>query len=159
MFKKIILLVLFTFLLSQPVVATGGVEYNLPYPGILPDSPVYVLKVMRENIFSFFIRDPKQKAFYQLFLSDKRLAAGLALVGKKNYDLGATTILKSQEYFTQAVDLAARLKDPDLTAKLIVSGSKHEELISDLATSEKIQKALAADQKDKNRVLELSTPQ
>ena len=43
----------------------------------------------------------------------------------------------------------------DLTSKLVVAGTKHEEVIGGLTGNENLQKALIANQKDKNRVLEL----
>ena len=154
MIKKSLLVLLFSLLFPVSVLANSGVEYNLPYPGVLPDSPLYVLKVARDNVVSFFIRDPKQKAFYLLFLSDKRLAAGEILVKNNKTDLGITTVKISQEYYTKAVDLAVKVKDLSLTEKLIVAGVKHNDFMVDLA-SPKLSEAISGNQKDKNRVLEL----
>jgi hypothetical protein len=154
MIKKSLLVLLFSLLFPVSVLANSGVEYNLPYPGVLPDSPLYVLKVARDNVVSFFIRDPKQKAFYLLFLSDKRLAAGEILVKNNKTDLGITTVKISQEYYTKAVDLAVKVKDLSLTEKLIVAGVKHNDVMVDLA-SPKLSEAISGNQKDKNRVLEL----
>ena len=154
MIKKSLLVLLFSLLFPVSVLANSGVEYNLPYPGVLPDSPLYVLKVALDNVVSFFIRDPKQKAFYLLFLSDKRLAAGEILVKNNKTDLGITTVKISQEYYTKAVDLAVKVKDLSLTEKLIVAGVKHNDVMVDLA-SPKLSEAISGNQKDKNRVLEL----
>lgn len=140
---------------------TAKVEYSLPYPGVLPDNPLYILKIFRDRIVEAFLTDQKQLAFYELFLSDKRLAAGQALVNNNKADLGAATILQAQDYYHKATDLAVKLQNNDLRDKIIVAGSKHEEVITDLqpkvsgAASTKLGTALLADQKDKNRVLEL----
>lgn len=132
-----------------------GVEYNLPYPGILPDHPLYILKLARDNVVSGLIFDAKKKAFYQLFLSDKKFAAGQMLITKGKNDLGWTTILKSQEIYTQVVDKVIILKDQDLNSKIVVSGVKREEVMDQLSGDAKKQKAYSLNQKDKNRVLEL----
>ncbi|HSW97310.1 MAG TPA: hypothetical protein VLF89_05800, partial [Candidatus Saccharimonadales bacterium] len=34
------------------------IQYDLPYPGLLPDNPLYSLKVLRDKIVEFFISDP-----------------------------------------------------------------------------------------------------
>ncbi len=154
MFKKFFLLLILLFFSSRPVLA-AGVEYNLPYPGLLPDSPFYLFKMARDNIVERFISDPRQKAFYLLLMSDKRLAAGQALIKKGEVSAGSAAVVKSQEYYTRAVDAAVKIKNLDLTSKLVVAGTKHEEVIGGLTGNENLQKALIANQKDKNRVLEL----
>lgn len=150
-----------SFLFGQGALAFRGVEYDLPYPGILPDSPVYFLKVARDNLFLALLREEKQQAFYYLFLSDKRLAAGQMLIRQGKKDLGATTILKAQEYFRQATNLAEKVNYRELTEKLIVAGMKHLEVIesylfydADLM-GEKVQKAYSWAQEDQERVRKL----
>lgn len=146
--------------MSRPVLASS-VEYNLPYPGVLPDSPLYILKVFRDNLVTQFMFDQKQKAFYQLFLSDKRLAAAQALMVNKKTDIAVSTVVKGEEYYRQAVDLAIKVRDQGLTEKLAVSAQKHEDVISDLETkvsgsaNDKLNLAFVSNQKAKNRVLEL----
>lgn len=110
--------------------AATSVEYALPYPGILPDSPFYFLKVARDQIMTFFVTDPRQKSFYLIFLSDKRAAAGEALIKGGKVALAKTTLEKGEEYFSQAVDLAGKTNDKDLLAKLAVSGAKHSEILA-----------------------------
>lgn len=154
MVQKVLLFLVVLFFVGRPVLA-AGVEYNLAYPGMLPDSPFHVLKTTRDNLMEFLLRDPKQKAFYLLLLSDKRLAAGQALIAKKKTALGETTITKSQEYYTRSVDLALKVNDIDLISKLVVAGTKHEEVIAGLPASEILQAALKADQNDRDRVLKI----
>jgi hypothetical protein len=82
--KKVFLASILIFLLfvkSDVVVAkeaTGSasienVEYYLPYPGLLPDNPLYYLKAIRENIQKFFISDPLRKAQFDLLQANKTL--------------------------------------------------------------------------------------
>lgn len=132
--KKVFLLILFLFLLSKPAIAVG-VEYYLPYPGILPDSPFYVLKVLRDKVVSWTIQDPVQKSFYLLLLSDKRLAAGQVLINSGKEEIGANTLMQSGEYFKDSIDLAEKLsreKRQDLISKLVVAGAKHTQVVGAL---------------------------
>ena len=53
------------------------INYPLAYPGILPDNPLYPLKMLRDRIVFFLINDPFKKAEFNLLQADKRLGAGL----------------------------------------------------------------------------------
>lgn len=147
------------------------IDYPLPYPGILPDSPIYFLKVARDQLMLWVIRDARQEAFYLLLLSDKRLAAGEALISKSNKsnkssDIGAMAVVKGEEYFSRAVDQAIAAKKSgadtnDLFSKLTVSAAKHTEVINDLlakvsgkAASELV-KAHRENQNSSDRVKEI----
>ena len=55
------------------------VIYNLPYPGLLPDSPLYITKVIRDKITDFLTRDNLKKAELYLLYSDKRVSMSLVL--------------------------------------------------------------------------------
>lgn len=48
-------------------------EYLLPYPGILPDHPLYFLKALRDKILEALIVDPLRKSEFYLLQADKRL--------------------------------------------------------------------------------------
>jgi hypothetical protein len=152
---------LFCVFIFVSTVCAAGVEYNLPYPGLLPDSPIYFLKVARDNLVLTFIREEKQKAFYYLFLSDKRLATGQALVNNNQKSLGAVTVLKSQEYFRWAVDLAVKINNQELTEKLVVAGVKHQEVLAQMMAKgdknslDNLQKAYTLAQEDQERVRKL----
>lgn len=149
--KKFIVLILFLFLAVKPVLAS---DYVLPYPGLLPDSPLYVFKVIRDQVVTWTIRDSEKKAFYLLLLSDKRLAAGEVLANNGKTVLGATTISKSQDYFKQAVDLAEKLpkeKRENLVTKLVVAGAKHKQVLAGLISKISIDD----DSKLQDRVMEL----
>src|SRR5690242_14827815 len=77
------------------------VNYTLPYPGILPDNPLYFFKTLRDNILTFFISDPLKKSSFYLLQSDKRLEASWYLLknSSKNLPLALTTLSKSNNYF------------------------------------------------------------
>lgn len=141
--KKLLFLTICILFLSFPQIsfsqnatpsALKHVEYDLPYPGILPDSPLYFLKALRDNILFVFITDPLKKSEYNLLMADKRLASSKSLIDNKKYDLAITTLSKSGNYFDKAVQLAAEIKRQGKNAdnildKLLISSQKHQEII------------------------------
>lgn len=146
--KKTLLIFLLTLLFltaSQKVFAQNiyistspavlHVQYNLAYPGILPDSPLYFLKALRDNIANLFIMDPLKKADYDLLMADKRLGAADRLLDKGKVDLAITTLSKSGNYFYLAIQQAANAKKQgeDVSAilsRLNVASLKHQQIIS-----------------------------
>src|SRR3989338_6920091 len=78
---------------------TGTSDYQLPYPGILPDNPLYNLKTLRDKVWSFLISNPSKKAEFDLLQADKRLSVAIALFDLKKYDLAEATISKGENYF------------------------------------------------------------
>lgn len=94
------------FSVSLSVVAqenTQPEDYQLPYAGILPDSPLYFLKTTRDKIISFLISDSLKKAEFDVLQADKRLQAGVQLVEKGKEDLAEVTISKGENYFEEAI--------------------------------------------------------
>ena len=73
------------------------VIYELPYPGLLPDHPLYFIKSMRDKFLIFTTRDNQKKARLYLHLSDKHMSASLALV-EKGKELLAVGELQKGEY-------------------------------------------------------------
>lgn len=124
-----------------------SIEYALPYPGILPDHPIYFLKVLRDRILGLLTKDPEKKIQLSLLFSDKRLAAAQLLWEKGNPDLSITTLSKGEKYLlTAALDLVKLKSQADLPSgladKLELATKKHEEIIIKLtsSTSEEIKK-------------------
>jgi hypothetical protein len=157
---KRVLIVLFVFLFAVPNVSaqeelkiatvtpapTPEVNYTLPFPGLLPDSPLYALKATRDRVVSFFISDPVKKAEFDLLQADKRLQAGLFLLSKEKPDipLAVSTISKGQNYFEAAVTTTAKAKKDaaakqsntsvgDLPDKLYNAARKHHELLRNVS--------------------------
>lgn len=120
---------------SITLTPTPIVEYTLPYPGILPDNPLYFLKVLRDHILLFFTKDPVRKVQLNLLFSDKRLVMGRELWDKNEYGLSIDTITKGEKYLlTAAVELNDIKKTgdlpPGLADKLDLAAKKHEETIN-----------------------------
>lgn len=86
------------------------VNYELPYPGLLPDSPLYFLRVIRDETVGFLISDPFKKAEFNLLQADKRLNAGIYLFNKGKISLALSTISKAENYFGEAIDKIGEAK-------------------------------------------------
>lgn len=110
--RKIYLLVfflifLFSFNLTSFKVyaaAEQEINYELPYPGLLPDSPLYFFRVVRDRIVNFLISDPLKKTEFNLLQADKRLNAGIYLFNKGKTSLAISTISKAENYFEEALN-------------------------------------------------------
>lgn len=151
---------------AEEFVEIKTVDYALTYPGLLPDSPFYILKNVRDQLVGLLVMGPVNKAFYMLMLSDKRLWAGQILVESGKKSLGATTFVKGEEYFSLAVDQAVVAKKQgknvsELSAKLLVASSKHDELLNNAALKvsgadlQLVASAMALNEKSRSRILEL----
>jgi len=112
------------------------VNYTLPYPGILADNPLYVLKTLRDNIIGWLINDPLKKANFDLLQSDKRLQIGVYLLreSKTKTPLAVSTISKGENYLTEAVSKVNQAKKQgesatDTIQTLHTAILKHEEVI------------------------------
>lgn len=130
-----------------PVVSPtpAPVEYQLPYPGVLPGHFLYTLKDLRDNFMSFLISNPIKKAEFDLLQSDKRIQAAYMLVERDpgKVDVAKETIAKAQEYFAEALEKTNAAKKEgmdinDLTKRLTVAQEKHMEVL--LATADKLGK-------------------
>src|SRR5258708_7219382 len=66
--------------------STSIVKYDLEYPGLLPDSPFYKLKVFRDKMSEALISDPKKKIDFYLLQTDKGILASAMLVDKGEID-------------------------------------------------------------------------
>lgn len=110
------------------------VLYNLPYPGLTPDSPLYFIKAARDRIIDISTRDTIKKAELYLLLSDKRASMALALAQKGKNKLAVSTFLKGEKYFLQIPGLLKNSKDQGVSpssefiTKLKLSNAKHQEV-------------------------------
>jgi len=121
---------------SEAVTKNKDIEYTLPYPGILPDNPLYFLKAARDKIVSFLISDPLKKAEFNLLAADKRLNSGVFLFkkGKDKYSLAISTVSKGENYFEEAITKVKEAKKQgmdtnDILRRLSDSAYKHQEVI------------------------------
>ena len=113
----------------------SAASYSLPYPGLLPDNPLYIFKVARDAIIRFFISDPLKKAEYDLLQADKRLNAGYYLslknIGKDK--IVVSTVSKGENYFENSLKETLQAKNQgadtnDILRRLVASSKKHQEI-------------------------------
>jgi biotin operon repressor len=115
------------------------VDYQLPYAGLLPDSPLYKLKTLRDRVVSFLISDPLKKAEFDLLQADKRLSASLSLQ-QQNYpkkELIGETLSKGENYFAEGIEqlnLAKKqgLDISSMTNRFYQGSLKHEQIIQEM---------------------------
>ncbi len=127
---------------SLPIMMTPSptpVDYTLPYPGILPDNPLYFLKSLRDNIYSLMISDPLKKTEFDLLMANKRLQMGVFLLqeSKSNAVLALSTISKGENYMTDALSKVQSAKSQgentnDVIKSLNLATRKHEEVLHSL---------------------------
>lgn len=88
-------------------------DYPLPYPGLLPDHPLYKIKVIRDKIIEFLIADSLKKSEFYLLESDKRLNGGVTLLKKhpNKSELSYSTISKSENYFAKVIEQVKEAKN------------------------------------------------
>lgn len=142
--------------LSEEKQATSSafIKYNLAYPGILPDHPLYKLKVLRDRISSALIDNPKKKIDFYLLQTDKGILATAMLVDKKKTDLTKQTALKAEHNYTlltQELYKLPKKPDADFLKKLKTASLKHQEIL--ISLSKRVSKE---DKKIFEQVLEFS---
>lgn len=159
--KRLILIFLALYLVLSSVAfaqvgssnPTGTSDYQLPYPGILPDNPLYNLKTLRDKLQSFLISVPSKKAEFDLLQADKRLSTSIALSQQGKYELAETTISKGENYFEDAIKnikvskMQGVVIDPSLLTNMELSSRKHKAIIGDMVskTSGVLQKKFSKD--------------
>lgn len=123
--------------ITPEATVTPTPEYALPYPGLMPDSPLYFLKVTRDRIISFLIADPLKKSEFNLLQADKRLGAGDYLIQKNNYDLAESTFSKGLNYMEESLDRLEEAKKEGrdvkpMSERIRASLKKHQETFAEL---------------------------
>ncbi len=113
-----------------------SVDYQLPYPGLLPDSRLYFLKVLRDRLVSLFVSDPLKKAELNLLNADKRLNGAFYLFNKDKtkIKLIQSTVSKAENYLglaiAETVDAKKQGMDTaDIIRRLAASSKKHQEIV------------------------------
>lgn len=122
---------------SPTVVPPPKVEYYLVYPGLLPDHPLYRVKMIRDRVWLWLASNPLKKADLFLLYADKRLGAGKVLVEGNKVALGVTTLWKGEKYLEKVAEEIVKAKDKNLSAGIVsqkakISSLKHLEVLGEL---------------------------
>jgi len=81
-----------------------NIEYYLPFPGkVLPDSPLWPVKALRDKIWLMLTTNPGRKSELMLLFADKRLGSAKLLFEKNKPEIGFTTLTKAEKYLEEAV--------------------------------------------------------
>lgn len=150
--KLFLLLIVFTLSVSltgsvfaaipkQTTSTKAKVEYQLPYPGILPDNPLYFLKAGRDKLMDFLIVEPVRKTEFYILQADKRLGMAMMLLDKGSTTLAETTLSKGQTYMDKAVSTIVNAKAGGrdvpgyAVERLTLSLAKHAEVLGEKAAA------------------------
>lgn len=120
---------------SQQASPSSIVKYDLAFPGILPDHPLYKLKVLRDKITAVTISDPRKKIDFYLLATDKGILASAMLVDKGKIDLATQTALKAEHNYTLLTQELYRLPNKpseDFFKKLKSASLKHQEVLTSM---------------------------
>lgn len=118
-----------------PVSEQAPQEYVLPYPGILPDHPLYFLKALRDRILEALIVDPQRKAEFYLLQADKRLNMGIFFDAKGIKVKAAESITIAEEFMAKSIDGLFAFKNAgsvvpaSMVDRLEKSTAKHIEVL------------------------------
>lgn len=122
----------------QISVAAEDVAYELPYPGILPDHPLYPIKIVRDRIVEFATRDYMKKAQLYVNYADKRIAMAQALAKKGKTRQAVSTLSKAEKYALKIPPLLETSKkqgvspESDFVLKIKLSNEKHRQVIEQM---------------------------
>lgn len=128
----------FNSLAQQSVLAVQ--DYQLPYPGILPNHPLYGIKVLRDQVMEFFTRDPLKKAELDLLFADKRINMA-QVVREQDWALSETTASKAEKYLIKVQQSLEAAKSIGLTptvsfiAKVKRATRAHNKILKSLLAS------------------------
>ncbi|MEI6532728.1 MAG: DUF5667 domain-containing protein [Candidatus Roizmanbacteria bacterium] len=112
--------------------------YDLPYPGILPDHPLYFIKDLRDKTTLFFTRDIIKGAELNLLNSDKKIAMAEALSIKGKDKLMVDTAIEAETAFLAIPAVLKEAKEQgsspssEFILRLKSSNTKHREVLESL---------------------------
>jgi hypothetical protein len=140
MFRRLIVLLLLIIVLpvnklyaQEEATTSGEIEYQLAYPGILPDHMLYKVKVLRDKLQSFLISTPKNKISFFLNQADKGMFATLLLSEKQKGDLAVETALKAEHNMTLVntqISQMSEKPEQELFNNLKTAHAKHQETLN-----------------------------
>ena len=142
---------------AESSTVSAHVNYYLPYPGILPDSPLYRIKAARDMLSTWFTFNREKKAEKELFLADKRINAAVFLIEGGKSSIGLTTATKAEKYLEQSVQRAVQLQKSgrdvkSLLGKQAIAIQKHNQILLDFKKSLSGEQGAAVD-----RMIEINT--
>jgi hypothetical protein len=114
------------------------IDYYLPYPGrILPDSPLWSIKALRDKLWLFINTNPSRKAELLLLFADKRIGSSVLLFTGGKYDDGFSALSKAEKYLEEAsqkeeANRIAGYDTGDFLVKIANASLKHYQLTQEI---------------------------
>lgn len=115
-----------------------NVEYHLAFHGkVLPDSPLWPVKALRDKIWLFLTTNSSRKAELKLLFADKRLGSAQVLFEKDKPEIGYTTLTKAEKYLEEAVEQEKenreeRVDTTEFLKRLAHASLKHYAVMEDI---------------------------
>ena len=116
----------------EDVVIETQTDYYLPYPGILPDHPLYSVKMLRDKL-RLFLASGAQKNELRLLYANKRIGAAKALVDGGKQELGISTAMKAEGYLNQLVGQDFDQLSDEFLSDVFLASKKHREILSSIS--------------------------
>lgn len=118
---------------------SANVNYYMPWPGILPDNPLFFIKTIRDKIVETLIsNDHIKKIEFDLIEADKTIYESKLMGDKGKFYLAKKSALKGENYFTKLVTdykwaYWYKVSIPkSLDNKINNASIKHRQVFSDL---------------------------
>lgn len=117
---------------------SAKIDYYLVSPGrVLPDSPLWPVKAVRDRIWVWITTDPTRKAELYLLLADKRLGASKTLFEEGKPELGFSTLTKAEKYLESASNKEREnrgkgIETTEFLQKLAKASLKHFEVMQEI---------------------------
>lgn len=114
------------------------IMYVMPFPGrILPDSPFWPIKALRDKLWMGVTTNPMRKAELSLLFADKRLMASYELFKINKPLLALSTLTKAGKYLEEGGVIEKNERQRGLDTKsflftLATASLKHREVIEEM---------------------------
>ena len=89
--------------ISPTPLASGEIEYPLPYHGILPGRPLYLMKMLRDGLLEILTLNPYKKTEFYLHQADKHLSSAITLFDNGEKDKARKCFSKGQDYLERSI--------------------------------------------------------
>lgn len=120
---------------SKQAETQESILYALPFPGILPNHPLFFLKSLRDFLIEKMITNDVKRAEFYILQADKRLQMSLELSGDENTSLREATRNDAFLYREKSFIILSNAFEKNILVpryvleKLLVSTKKHEEVL------------------------------
>ena len=138
--KKIVSIIILSFLLLSFGIQVSAQEADLPSPGLTPDSPFYFLEMIAEEIVTFFTFGDLKKAERHAILAAERLAEAQVIAGKGKSELTEKTLARYENQLEKSMARVERAqtkgenteKVMEVLARVGQATSKHLEVLAEV---------------------------